>query len=155
MVTITEHLERMSHTADDLAAALDGQSESVLARRPAEDAWAAKEIVCHLRDAEELFMDRFQTILDNDEPKFSPPGSDRWARDRQYLRNDVTEALATFRVRREETLKFLSSLSPEHWERGGMHPTRGRMTTTDFVALMAWHDDNHLDQLRRALQSRP
>ena len=31
--------------------------------------------------------------------------------------------------------------------------TRGRMTIDDFVTLMAWHDDNHLDQLRRALDS--
>jgi hypothetical protein len=24
----------------------------------------------------------------------------------------------------------------------------------DFVALMAWHDDNHLDQLKRALDGK-
>jgi hypothetical protein len=28
------------------------------------------------------------------------------------------------------------------------------MTVGDFVALMAWHDDNHLDQLRRALDGK-
>ena len=33
-------------------------------------------------------------------------------------------------------------------------PTRGAMTFGDFVALMAWHDDNHLDQLRRALDAK-
>jgi hypothetical protein len=25
------------------------------------------------------------------------------------------------------------------------------MTVEDFVTTIAWHDDNHLDQLRRAL----
>jgi hypothetical protein len=25
----------------------------------------------------------------------------------------------------------------------------------DFVGLMAWHDDNHLDQLKRALAGKP
>jgi hypothetical protein len=29
------------------------------------------------------------------------------------------------------------------------------MTITDFVGLIAWHDDNHLDQLRRALAGKP
>jgi hypothetical protein len=29
------------------------------------------------------------------------------------------------------------------------------MTFEDFVTLMAWHDDNHLDQLNRALSGRP
>ncbi len=28
------------------------------------------------------------------------------------------------------------------------------MTMKDFVALMAWHDDNHLDQLKRALDGK-
>ena len=32
--------------------------------------------------------------------------------------------------------------------------TRGRMTVKDFVGLMAWHDDNHLDQLKRALEGK-
>jgi hypothetical protein len=36
-----------------------------------------------------------------------------------------------------------------------VHPTRGRMTVKDFVGLMAWHDDNHLDQLKRALAGKP
>jgi hypothetical protein len=29
------------------------------------------------------------------------------------------------------------------------------VTVDDLVALMAWHDDNHLDQLTRALDGRP
>jgi hypothetical protein len=28
------------------------------------------------------------------------------------------------------------------------------MTVKDFVELMAWHDDNHLDQLKRALDGK-
>ena len=40
------------------------------------------------------------------------------------------------------------------WERGGMHPTRGRLTMRDFAGLMAGHDDNHLDQLKRALDGK-
>ncbi len=68
--------------------------------------------------------------------------------------NDAPEALSTFKQRRAETLAFLRGLKPEQWERGGIHPVRGRMTVTDFVGLMAWHDDNHLDQLKRALDGK-
>ncbi|MFQ5829780.1 MAG: DinB family protein, partial [Candidatus Methylomirabilia bacterium] len=152
MATISEQIERMRRTPDELAAALEGKAEAVLARRPAETAWAAKEVVCHLRDTEESFMARFQTILANDEPKLLPVEPDRWALERQYLRNDAAEALQAFRARREETLKLLNSLTPEQWERAGIHATRGPMTVKDFAAFMAWHDDNHLDQLRRALR---
>jgi hypothetical protein len=29
------------------------------------------------------------------------------------------------------------------------------MTFEDFLSLMAWHDDNHLAQLERALSGKP
>jgi len=90
-----------------------------------------------------------------DEPTFLPVEPDRWVSDRQYGRNDATEALETFQARRDETLKYLRGLGVAQWERGGIHATRGRMTVRDFVALMIWHDDNHLDQLRRARDGRP
>ena len=100
-------------------------------------------------------MARFETIMAMDEPKFSPVEPDRWASERQYQRNDTGLALAAFRLRREESLKFLRGLRPEQMERGAIHATRGRMTIADFVGLMAWHDDNHLDQLKRALAGEP
>jgi hypothetical protein len=71
--------------------------------------------------------------------------------ERQYLRNDA-EVIRAFRRRREESLTYLLGLAPEGWHRGGVHPTRGRMTVSDFVSLMVWHDDNHLEQIRRGLK---
>ncbi len=44
-----EQIQRLSRTADDLAALLGGKAPSILTRRPAETAWAATEVVCHLR----------------------------------------------------------------------------------------------------------
>ena len=168
-------LERMARTADEIAAAIDGQTDAGLSRRPAPASWSAKEVVCHLRDIEELFMLRFRSMLALDEPAFlvlgeMPPeraawgimegdtlplDPDRWAEERQYLRNDGGLALAALRLRREETLAILGRLAPEQWQRGSVHVTLGRMTFADWVALIAAHDDRHLAQLRRALDGRP
>ena len=71
--------------------------------------------------------------------------------DRQYLRCDAGESIEAFRARRADNLETFRKLSPEQWKRGGTHPQRGRLTFDDFVSLMCWHDDNHLDQLKRAL----
>ncbi len=147
-----ERLARLARAADDLAAAIAGQPEAVLARRPDARNWAPKEVVCHLRDTEESFMVRFQTIMAMEDPKFLPVDPDRWAEERQYLRNDVAEALRHFRRWREESLALLRGLTAQQWQRAGAHPRRGRMTVGDFVTLMAWHDENHLEQLRRGLR---
>jgi hypothetical protein len=147
-----ERLSRLTHTADQLALAIAGQPDTVLAKRPAMKAWAGKEVVCHLRDTEESFTGRFQTIAAMDDPRFLSVDPDRWADERQYLRNDTVEALHAFRRRREESLAYLRSLAPPQWQRGGVHPSRGRMSVDDLVTLMAWHDENHLEQLKRALR---
>jgi len=161
---LQQRLDRMRRTADDLAAAIAGQTEAVLVRRPDLKNWAAKEVICHLRDTEEMFTARLEMIAAMDEPAFGAAGQgariltidtpDRWAEDRQYLRNDAAHALATFRKRREGLLAHLDALTPAQWQRGGIHPVRGRMSVEDFVTTMAWHDDNHLDQLRRALDGK-
>jgi uncharacterized damage-inducible protein DinB len=155
MAELEEWLARMERAADDFAAAIQGASEIILSRRPDGKNWAAKEIVCHLRDTEELFFNRFQIILTVKEPKFSPADADRWAAERQYLRKDAGEAISAFRARQEDTLQFLRGLKPEQWERACSHATRGRMTVKGYVGLMAAHDNIHLEQLKRALAGQP
>ena len=147
-----QRLQRLARTADQAAVAIRGQGDAALSKRPDATNWAAKEIVCHLRDAEEAFASRFEQILAMDADPFLPgPQADRVAEERQYLRNDTGEALAAFRKRREENLATFAKITAQQWTKGGVHPVRGRLSLDDFVTLMAWHDDNHLDQLARAL----
>ena len=172
--SIEARLRRLERTPGELERAIAGKADSELARRPDRHNWSAKEIVCHLRDVEELFQIRFHTVVALDEPCILVLGASandlipwriggsighpldpvRWAEERQYLRNDAYEALAAFRRRRTEVLALLQSLSPSEWERGGIHLSQGRLTLADWVARLAAHDDNHLDQLRRALEGR-
>ena len=172
---VDQRLQRLARTPDDLGIATLGKSDAELSRRPGPKKWSAKEVICHLRDIEELFMLRFHQMLGTDDPTFlvlgemppdpqrwgvggragMPLSPDRWAEERQYLRNDAALALSAFRNRREEALALLGKLSPAQWQRGSIHVTLGRMTFGDWVALMAAHDDKHLGQLQRALAGRP
>lgn len=170
---LSQRLERLARTPDDLATALRGRTDVDLSRRPDPKNWSAKEVLCHLRDIEELCMLRFRLMLAMDEPKVPVAGArpknpeewgltgselpvdpDRWAEERQYARADATAALAAFRRRRQDSLDFLGRLTPDQWGRGCLHPTLGRLTFVDWTALLAGHDDNHLAQLTRALDGR-
>jgi hypothetical protein len=171
--SLADRLARLERTPDEVGEAIDGHSEEALARRAA-DGWAAKEVVCHLRDVEELTILRYHTMLVMDDPKVfvvgAPPADpaawgiggpvpfpldpQRWADDRQYLANDTARALDAFRRRRSEVLAFLDALPPEQWQRASIHPERGRVTFAEWTAGIASHDDAHLDQLRRALAPR-
>ena len=70
MDKLEELILKMEKGPDDFASAIRGVSDAVLSRRPDEKNWAAKEIICHLRDTEELFMIRMQSMIIMDEPKF-------------------------------------------------------------------------------------
>lgn len=155
MASPEEMMAKMEKTPEEFAVLIRGKDETFLSKRPDGKNWAPKEIICHLRDTDELFMTRFQAMITMDEPKFSPADADRWAEDRQYLRNDAQQALAALRKRRGEVLNFLGGLKPEQWERAGIHATRGRETLRDWVTLMANHDLNHLEQLKRAFAGQP
>lgn len=155
MTSTKERLDRMRQTPDDIGALIVAQPDDVLTRRPAEGAWSATEIVCHLRDVEEFYRDRVEFILTNAEPVLIVLDPDRWADERQYRRHDIVRAHAAFTDWRRETLAVLDSLGVEQWERAGLHRLRGRLTVRHIVHGWAKHDDGHLDQLRRALAGLP
>jgi DinB superfamily len=155
-VSLDERLARLERTPGDLARLMRGQSDAALSRRPAPDAWSAKEVICHLRDAEEHLSGWMQLILAMDDAALIEAGTAaRWAEDRQYQRHHAGAAWDAFGRRRDETLALVRDLTPAQLERAGHHRRRGRVTVNDLVSLMAWHDDNHLDQLRRALEGKP
>ena len=147
-------LERLRRTADDIAALIEAAPHAV-AQRPAPAAWSATEIICHLRDIEEAYGDRMRGILANEEPPLIQFDPDRWVDDRQYRRHDVAAALGAFGAQRRDTLAFLDALDPEQWERGGQHPSRGRLTIRKIVHSLAKHDTEHCEQIARALAGRP
>jgi len=150
-----ERLARIARTPEELARAIEGRSEAALARRPDAKNWAPVEVICHLRDNEEWFLIRLQQIMLMQEPRFVTTSQDRWAEDHQYLKNDARLAIEAFARSRAESLAFFRGLEPDDWTRAGIHSdSRGRRTIGGFLTVMAWHDDNHLAQLRRALEGR-
>jgi hypothetical protein len=154
-VPVEERLARLERTPSDLARLVRGQTDATLSRRPAQEAWSAKEVVCHLRDAEEHLRGWIRTILVDDDPQLVEAATaDQWAEARQYARDHAGSAWQAFSQRRDETLELLRGLDAPGWRRAGRHVRRGRLTVDALVALMAWHDDNHLDQVARALAGR-
>src|SRR5260370_10153675 len=72
MASLEEQIARMAHTADDFAAAIKGVSDAALTRRPDDKSWSAKETLRHVRDIEESFNARFQSIMEMAHPPFTP-----------------------------------------------------------------------------------
>lgn len=151
MKIAAELIAKLENASDQYEAAMQGASGEVLTRRPDKKNWAPVEIICHVRDVEESYLGRFKAILEVPDFKFQTAEADRWAEERQYLRNDAFRALEAFRSRRKDTIEFVKTLKPEQLEQTGIHPRLGRKTIAELVQGLVGHDDNHLDQLKRSI----
>jgi DinB superfamily len=61
VLPVADRLSRLRRTPDELDKAISDRDDAELGRRPDARSWSAKEILCHLRDVEELFQVRFYT----------------------------------------------------------------------------------------------
>src|SRR5438874_12555017 len=72
---LADRLDLLARTPEALSDAVDGLDDAALSRRAGPQEWTAKDVICHLRDVEELGILRFHSMLAMDEPKVFAGGS--------------------------------------------------------------------------------
>ncbi len=123
-----------------------------LSKRPAPGSWSITEILAHLADVEIVQSFRIRMILGASGTPIQGFDQDVWAAYSNYASHDPGLSLRAYLVTRERTLQLLSGLTPEMWERYGMHSERGRETVRRVSEMMAGHDINHLRRIREILK---
>jgi DinB superfamily len=134
-----------------LAELIRGVAQAKLAKSPAPGKWSVGEILAHLAEDELTSSWRYRQMLEQDGVALAGFDQDLWAQLGNYSGWKPDEALEMFRLLREANLRMLRALSPEQWQRSGVHAERGRITVRDLARHMAGHDRNHLDQIRKIL----
>lgn len=143
-----ELLAKLQETPKALASLLQGVPDEVLRRKPAPEKWSMLEIACHLRDVEQLFVERYAKMANHDRPALRMMNQDELAVALKYNEDDAAGAIREFRGLRAETIALLSGLANQSWQRIGLHPKRGDFTIADQADMHVNHDANHLNQIR-------
>lgn len=134
-----------------LAALVESVSEAKLTERPAPGKWSVTEILAHLAEDELASTWRYRQMLEHDGLELPGFDQDLWARVGDYPSWKAHDGLAMFRLLREANLRMFAHLTPEEWQRQGIHSERGKLTVRDLCCHMAAHDINHIEQVRRIL----
>lgn len=113
--------------------------------------WTPTEVLCHLRDFEDIFIERARLTLDRDNPDLPFPDPDALAAERDYNAQDIADVMADWQAKRVQSLDLFTSIADDQWERSGLHPRRGPFTLNDQLLLSARHDVLHFEQLTRIL----
>jgi DinB family protein len=141
-------LERLPAFLATLVGDLD---DDTARRRPAAGEWAPVEIACHLRDEEvEDFGARLRAVLDGAD-RFAPIDPERWAVERRYLDERLSEVLSELLKRRRSTLELLAGIDPARLTNAVLHRSGAQLTGLDLLVAWVTHDRLHAHQLTGTL----
>ncbi len=144
-------LSSLPTAPDDLARLLKDRDLEDLLQPSRDGGWGVVEILAHLRDWEEVFLDRLKTVGNEENPFLPVQDDELWPIERDYRGQEPKNTLTQFRGSRAETVALLKGLNTGEWERPARHGTFGDVTLHWLADHMCDHDQEHLDQARDAL----
>src|SRR5689334_3523370 len=150
--TDSDPLARQREAPRILADLIDGVPEEILGRALSPGKWSVRAILAHMAEDELASSWRYRQMIEHSGVTLMGFDQDRWARLGDYDAWTAREGLDMFRLLREANLRMFAQLTPEEWQRSGVHAERGRMTVAELARHMVRHDANHIEQVRRILE---
>ncbi len=142
-------LETLRRTPEDVAGLLAGLSEEAMNRPPLAGGWAIRNVVTHLRDAQQVFAGRVDLFLAEERPVLETKAVWTWAAREEERPPTAAEIFAAYRASRTDTLAKLESMPLGHWWRNGQHQEFGQVTLRQQASYFAAHERTHLPQIAR------
>ncbi|MBS1904886.1 MAG: DinB family protein [Bacteroidetes bacterium] len=143
-------LKRTHNAVQEFAQSIPENLRTV---KPDAVAFSANEIIHHLRDVEKLWHERFEEMRKKKDVIFEPMDPDRTAHDGQYNTKHMHDALQQWGELRERTLDVVESMEDEELDIEAEHPRYGKMDVRRILDVMANHDMQHLEQLKRTVDT--
>jgi uncharacterized damage-inducible protein DinB len=117
--------------------------------------WTVLEVLGHLRDFDEVFVQRLRLTIGQEGATLALPTPDEWAVERKYNEQDAQQVLDVWSHNRDALLAYMNGMGEGDWSKTANHPVRGVMSAADQLLLMAWHDWNHTEQIVKILRQHP
>ncbi len=127
-----------------IRAAVAGMTEEQLRARPVLLKWTTQELVMHVVDAEDAFVDRMRRIIAMDTPSLEAWHETKFVDRLHYEKQSVEDAILRFEAGRRNMTRILQALQPKDFDRAGLHSERGLQTLPDVIGFASWHLDHHL-----------
>lgn len=126
-------------------------SDAELDLRYRDGGWTVRQVVHHLPDSHMNAYIRIKMALTEDVPTIKSYEEDRWAE----LADNATPvwvSLDLLDALHRRWVGLLDTLNDAGFTTTYLHPSSGRMSIDDALALYAWHGRHHTAHIQRALQ---
>lgn len=149
-------LTTLSNTPKQIARVARGRTEHELHRKPAPEAWSARDIVAHLRACAEVWGSSIDRMITEDHPTIRYVSPRGWIKKTDYLVQTFHDSVRGLSDARRDLVHMLRALDAAGWSRRATFTgtTSGRdATVLSYAKRIADHEAQHLDQLRRTLEA--
>ncbi len=140
-------LARLRRTPGEVAALLEGLSEAQMNQAPSGGGWTIRNVLTHLRDAQDGLAFRLDLFLAQEHPMLEAKAVWTWAANEQERPPTALEIFEAYQASRAETLEKLTQLPLADWWRTGRHEEFGEVTLRQQVSYFAAHEVTHLSQI--------
>jgi len=146
-----EILSKLETLPGSVSGLLRGKADDLTHRSPRPGKWSAVEIVCHLRDLDRVWTERFTKMAFSERPSFYAVKPDHWADVLKYKDADAAPLLKELKKGREDMVSLLRAVPAGSWRRTGLHPKRGEISIETLAEVVVEHDAKHIEQIKAAL----
>jgi uncharacterized damage-inducible protein DinB len=136
------HVETLHLLPERLRSAVAGLDEAQLDTPYRDGGWTVRQVVHHFADSHANSFIRCKLALTEGWPTVKPYDEAAWAR-LPDSRLPIDGSLVFIDALHARWVALLQSMSDEDFEKGFVHPERGRMTLATNLALYDWHSRHH------------
>jgi uncharacterized damage-inducible protein DinB len=138
-----ENIRTLGLLPQRLCAAIAGLNDAQLDTPYREGGWTVRQVVHHFADSHANSVIRFKLALTEDWPTITPYDEKAWAELPDSKSLPIECSLSFITGMHERWVALLDSMSDADFERGYVHPERGRQDLATALAIYAWHCRHH------------
>jgi len=138
------YVEQLAELPETVRAAAGGLSGPQLDTPYRPGGWTVRQVVHHLADSHMHGYVRFRWTLTEDEPVIKAYDHEGWAALEDARHMDIAPSMALLEALHTRWVRLCHSLPDAAWERVFQHPSSGRLSLDEALALYAWHGRHHV-----------
>lgn len=131
-----------------LRESIAGMTAEHLLAYPVPGKMSAKEVVCHVVDADQFLADRMKRTIATDLPLLVGVNGIAYLEALRYAERDLDLDFALIEATRAQMAEDLDRLSPDAWERTAIHTETGLVTLRSLLLHAIRHVERHADAIR-------
>ena len=116
------------------------------------EGWSILEIVCHVRDYQEIWLERVQRMLQEDHPTlvaYDAAAREALIIQNQYAQQDLKLILEDYVQTRHKFIAIVAQLEDSQLLRTGLNPLSGDIDLRVTIFHTIMHDIDHAEQIGR------